>query len=179
MLDMTTWMIYEYKWEPMPCKLNYFEKVEYTMATFGFGVWRLAFYFFLARVCETCGYCSCTVQWIVAAKFDFSPFFQSINAHRVLFTDPQISLFSNFFIKNRSHGTIYTFKYYFATVFFSFQFQFSVFSCIQTDPKPGRPKFCTSRKKVKNNTGEFLVAIKGHFQPHLLPTLYRLKSRVN
>ena len=42
-----------------------------------------------------------------------------------LFTDPQITLFSNFFIKNRSHGTIHTFKNYFATVFsvFSFQFQ--------------------------------------------------------
>ena len=35
--------------------------------------------------------------------------------------DPQISLFSNFFITNGSHGTIYTFKNYFATVFFSFQ----------------------------------------------------------
>ena len=30
---------------------------------------------------------------------------------------PQITLFSNFFIKNRSHNTIYTFKNYFATVF--------------------------------------------------------------
>ena len=42
-----------------------------------------------------------------------------------LFTDPQITLFSNFFIKNGSHGTIHTFKNYFATVFsvFSFQFQ--------------------------------------------------------
>ena len=39
--------------------------------------------------------------------------------------DPQITLFNNFFIKNGSHGTIYTFKNYFATVFsvFSFQFQ--------------------------------------------------------
>ena len=36
-------------------------------------------------------------------------------------------------IKNGSHGIIYTFKNYFATVFFSFQFQFSVFNCIQTD----------------------------------------------
>ena len=44
----------------------------------------------------------------------------------VLFTDPQILLFSNFFIKNESHGTIYTFKNYFVTVFFSFQF--SIFS---------------------------------------------------
>ena len=60
-------------------------------------------------------------------------FFQPISAHSALFMDPQISLFNNFFIKNRSHGTIYAFKNYFATVFFSFQFQFSVFSCIQTD----------------------------------------------
>ena len=35
--------------------------------------------------------------------------------------DPYTLLFSNFFIKNRSHGTIHTFKNYFATVFFSFQ----------------------------------------------------------
>ena len=37
----------------------------------------------------------------------------------------QISLFSNFFIKNWSYGTIHTFKNYFVTVFsvFSFQFQ--------------------------------------------------------
>ena len=39
-----------------------------------------------------------------------------------------------FFIKNGSHGTIHTFKNYFVTVFFSFQFQFSVFNGIQTDP---------------------------------------------
>ena len=30
---------------------------------------------------------------------------------------PQISLFNHFFIKNRSHSTIHTFKNYFATVF--------------------------------------------------------------
>ena len=43
----------------------------------------------------------------------------------VLFTDPQIPLFSHFFIKNGSHNTIYTFKNYFIRVFsvFSFQFQ--------------------------------------------------------
>ena len=34
----------------------------------------------------------------------------------------QTTLFSHFFIKNGSHGTIHTFKNYFATVFFSFQF---------------------------------------------------------
>ena len=48
--------------------------------------------------------------------------------------DPQISFFNNFFIKNESHGTIYIFKNYFTTVFFSFQFQLSIFNCIQTDP---------------------------------------------
>ena len=64
-------------------------------------------------------------SWIVAAKFDLSNNFQPISAHHALFTDPQISLFSNFFIKNGSYGTIYIFKNYFATVFFSFQFQFS------------------------------------------------------
>ena len=42
--------------------------------------------------------------------------------------NPQTSLFSNFFIKNRSHGTIHTFKNYFATIF-------SVFNCIQMNPK--------------------------------------------
>ena len=38
--------------------------------------------------------------------------------------DPQIPLFSNFFIKNESHDTIHTFKNYFATVFLVFSFQF-------------------------------------------------------
>ena len=41
---------------------------------------------------------------------------------------PQNTLFSNLFIKNGSHDTIHTFKNYFATVFFSFQFQFSAVS---------------------------------------------------
>ena len=41
--------------------------------------------------------------------------------------DSQTSFFSKTFIKNGSHGTIHTFKNYFATVF-------SVFSDIQMDP---------------------------------------------
>ena len=53
------------------------------------------------------------------------------SARCALFMDPQISIFSNFFIKNGSYDTIHTFKNDFATVFFSFQFQFSVF----TDPQ--------------------------------------------
>ena len=36
---------------------------------------------------------------------------------RALFTGPTNLFFSYFFIKNRSHGTIYTFKNYFTTVF--------------------------------------------------------------
>ena len=42
----------------------------------------------------------------------------------VLFTDPQILFFINFFIKNGSHDTIYTFKNYFATVISAISFQF-------------------------------------------------------
>ena len=47
-----------------------------------------------------------------------------------LFTDPQIPLFNNFFIKNRSHDTNHTFKNYFVTVF-SIS---AKISSIQTDP---------------------------------------------
>ena len=54
--------------------------------------------------------------------------FSANSAHRVLFTDPQISFFNNFFIKNESYGTIHTFKNYFIIIFFNFSFQFSVIS---------------------------------------------------
>ena len=43
---------------------------------------------------------------------------------RALFTDPQISFFINFFIKNGFYSTIYTFKIYFATVISAISFQF-------------------------------------------------------
>ena len=43
----------------------------------------------------------------------------------VRFTVSQITLFSNFFIKNGSHNTIYTFKNYFTTVFSVSVFNFS------------------------------------------------------
>ena len=91
------------------------------------------FFFFFSRVFklfECCGYCSCTVQWTVVANFDFLNFFGPISAHRVLCMDPQISLFSNCFITNGSHGTIYTFKNYSLQCFsiFSFNFQFSTVS---------------------------------------------------
>ena len=48
-----------------------------------------------------------------------------------LFMDPQISLFSNFFIKNGSHSIIHTFKNYFVTVFTVFNF--SKINYIQTE----------------------------------------------
>ena len=105
----------------------------YTKATFGLG-WKTQrlslafffshFFFFGTRLWDLqLLFMHCT--WTVTAKFDFSHSFQPISAHRALFMDPQISLFSNFFIKNGSHDTIHIFKNYFATVFsvFSFQFQ--------------------------------------------------------
>ena len=55
----------------------------------------------------------------------------------VLFTDPQISFFINFFIKNGSHGTIYTFKNDFATVISAISFQFR-----QNKSYPNRPLVC-------------------------------------
>ena len=54
----------------------------------------------------------------------------------VLFTVPQITLFSNFFIKNGSHSTIYTFKNYFATVF-----SVSVFSFSKNKLNPNTPNY--------------------------------------
>ena len=79
-----------------------------------FHVYVSAFFFFVTLK----RYCS-SLLWAVAVTFDRK---QCICA---LFMDPQITFFNNFFIKNGSHNTIYTFKNYFATVFsvFSFQFQ--------------------------------------------------------
>ena len=57
--------------------------------------------------------------FLLAVKADLFNHEQCI---RALFMDSQISLFINFFIKNGSHDTIHTFKNYFVTVFFSFQF---------------------------------------------------------
>ena len=45
---------------------------------------------------------------------------------------PQITLFSNFFIKNESHDIIHTFKNY---LFYYSVFNFSKINSIQTDPK--------------------------------------------
>ena len=53
---------------------------------------------------------------------------------RVLFTVPQITLFNNFFIKNGSHSTIYTFNNYFTTVF-----SVSIFSFSKNKLNPNKP----------------------------------------
>ena len=85
-------------------------------------VLRLAFFLFFLQAFVSLRLLFMHCAWTVAAKFDFSPSSQPIRTYHALFTDPQISLFSNFLIKNGSHGTTHTFKNYFATVFFSFQF---------------------------------------------------------
>ena len=69
--------------------------------------------------------------FFLAAIVDFVNCKQYI---RVLFTVPQITLFSHFFIKNGSHSTIYTFKNYFATVF-----SVSIFSFSKNKLNPNRP----------------------------------------
>ena len=72
-------------------------------STFSVSCVSAVFFFFFSRTC-----------WLFVSE-------QCICA---LFMDPQITLFSNFFIKNGSHDTIHTFKNYFATVFSVFNFQF-------------------------------------------------------
>ena len=71
------------------------------------------------------------VRYMTSSR-NFLPIFRE-QCIRALFTDPQISFFINFFIKNGFHSTIHTFKNYFATVFSVFSF--SKISSIQTDPK--------------------------------------------
>ena len=77
--------------------------------------------FFWSVVVGDSGYCS----WTVAAlSYFFVTFITSVDP-TVLFMVPQISLFSNFFVKIGSHSTIHTFKNYFATVFSVSVFNFS------------------------------------------------------
>ena len=77
-----------------------------------------------------CNY-SCVCVFLSLSLFFFLvqpaivDFVHSEQCIRALFTVPQITLFSNFFIKNGSHSTIYTFKNYFVTVFLVSVFSFS------------------------------------------------------
>ena len=72
----------------------------------------------------------------------FRPFITSVGPVHCS-QDPQISLFSNFFIKNGSHDTIHTFKNYFATMF-----SVSVFSFSKNKLNPNRPKICLEAEKM-------------------------------
>ena len=115
-------------------------------------------------------------SWIVAALFDLSTIFSTsvspVNSTR----DSQISLFSNFFIKIGSHGTIHKFKNYFTTVFlvFNFQFQQNKFypnepldECIVIDlPKLDRVPsinfdLCGALSRLTINVGWMVHAIQG------------------
>ena len=78
------------------------------------------------------GLCVCASTFFLFA-FSFFFFFQATIVDQVfreqyfcvLFMDPQITIFNNFFIKNESYNTIYTFKNYFAIVFSVSIFNFS------------------------------------------------------
>ena len=100
---------------------------------FGVYVFPSFFFFFLhAFVSLRLLFMYCSMN--SSCKLWLSIFFsQSVHIVHYLWTH-KFHFSAIFSLKNGSHGTIYTFKNYFATVFFSFQFQFSFFSCIQTDP---------------------------------------------
>ena len=100
-----------------------------------------SFFFFFSRVLEECGYCSLNSSrkcWLF--NHEQCTLFNHEQCICALFMDPQISLFSNFFIKNGSHDTIHTFKNYFATMFSIFSFQFQ-----QNNFCPNKPKILLSR----------------------------------
>ena len=64
--------------------------------------------------------------WTIVPKTCYANFYLYYNFTTYeFFKDPQIPLFSNFFIKNGSHGTIHTFKNYFATMFSVSVFNFN------------------------------------------------------
>ena len=110
----------------------------YCVSAFAFWAWdprysntvNASFFFFclFSRVSGVIGYCASLFSlkcWL----------FHGEQCIRALFTDPQIPLFSNFFIRNGFHSTIHTFKKYFATVFLV-----SVFSFSKNKLNPNRPK---------------------------------------
>ena len=93
-----------------------------------------------------------------------------------LFTDSQTSLFNHFFIKNGSHGTIHTFKNYFATMFsvFNFRSNLSNFQLFTRDEILGNTiwklwwnflafKFLCKSKEPSNLIETFLVFLMETF----------------
>ena len=112
-----------------------------------FGVMRLLFMY--------CSLNSNYKYWLFCSK-------QCIS---VLFMDPQIPLFSNFFIKNGSHSTIHTFKNYFATVFSVFNFQFQ-----QNKFYPNKPlimKACLSKGNFVQRVTHLRLFLNYWFSPVL------------
>ena len=79
------------------------------------------FFFFFSRVFSPHA-TTVHVRYMNSSR-NFWPIFREPYI-RALFTNPQISFFINFFIKNGLHGIIYTFKNYFATVISAISFQF-------------------------------------------------------
>ena len=59
------------------------------------------------------------LYFLPAAVFTFQPVYCTLFINSC---NPQISLFSNFFIKNGFHDTTHTFKNYFTTIFLIFNF---------------------------------------------------------
>ena len=78
------------------------------------------FFFFFHAFLEECGYCSMNSAWTVAANVDFFQW----TVHPCTVHGPTNFIFYQFFIKNGSHNTIYTFKNYFAIVISAISFQF-------------------------------------------------------
>ena len=94
-----------------------------------FLVINLLLYYGWVWICVCCVHVCCNVCFSFFFSFFFAFsckgwLFNREQFIRVLFTDPQILLFNNFFIKNGSHDTIHTFKNYFIIVFSVFNFQF-------------------------------------------------------
>ena len=98
------------------------------------------FIFFFSRVFERfecCGYCSCTVQWTVAANFDFSNFFDQ-SQHIVYYSQTHKFHFSATFSLKMGPTILFThLKIISLQCFsvFSFNFQFSTVS--KRTLKPG------------------------------------------
>ena len=99
------------------------------------GIWVFVLRFSLFFFSFFLFFCSARICWLFHGE-------QCICA---LFTNPQIPLFSNFFIKNGSHGTIHTFKNYFATVF-----SVSVFSFSKNKLNPNVPQIYNKTREKDN-----------------------------
>ena len=82
--------------------------------------------------------------------------------------DLQTFFFNKIFIKNRSHGTIHTFKNYFATVFSIF----SKISSIQTDPKCVKHKI--NQATIKNWESKQVIVFSHYLSFHI--SLYTISS---